>query len=393
MILKIPLAWLQLSKEKIRLLVALAGIGFATILMFMQLGFRDALYDSAIRIHQKLKADLILISPKTRALINITNFSQRQLYKTRELDSVESVDSLYIGTADWFYLTDQDRKNLNEQISNRRILVIGYDPKRSIFDLPEINQKQNQIKLPDVALIDRLSRPEFLPVVKEVEQGKIVYPELEKRKIKIIGLFSVGASFGADGSLITSDLNFLRIFPNRKIGQINVGLINLKPGTDVKKVQLELAAKLSKDVRVLTRDEFVEFEKNYWQKNTSIGFIFTVGTIMGFIVGIVIVYQVLYTDVADHLPEYATLKAMGYTDMYLLGVVFQEALILSFLGYIPGFTVCLKLYDFVKNATSLPIAMTGDRAIFVLIMSIVMCTISGAIAVGKLRSADPADIF
>jgi putative ABC transport system permease protein len=107
----------------------------------------------------------------------------------------------------------------------------------------------------------------------------------------------------------------------------------------------------------------------------------------------VIVYQILYTDVSDHLAEYATLKAMGYTDTYLLGVVFQEAILLAGLGYIPAFALAVLLYDLTANATLLPIAMTFNRAVLVLLLAVSMCFISGAIAVRRLRAADPADIF
>jgi putative ABC transport system permease protein len=154
-----------------------------------------------------------------------------------------------------------------------------------------------------------------------------------------------------------------------------------------------MEAYLPSDVKVMSKEQFIDFEKSYWQSGTSIGFIFTLGTVMGFIVGIVIVYQILYTDVADHLSEYATLKAMGYTDFYLLTVVFQEAIILSIVGFFPGMLAAVGLYTMTRNATSLPLLMTVARAITVLTLTMIMCTISGAIAVRKLRAADPADMF
>ncbi|MFO5473947.1 MAG: FtsX-like permease family protein, partial [Dolichospermum sp.] len=134
-------------------------------------------------------------------------------------------------------------------------------------------------------------------------------------------------------------------------------------------------------------------EKDYWANGTGIGFIFGLGVIVGFIVGIVIVYQILYSDVSDHLPEYATLKAMGYTDNYLLRVLLQEALLLAALGYLPALFLSFGIYQLTFTATLLPIAMKLDRAINVFILTVIMCTISGAIAMQKLRSADPADIF
>jgi putative ABC transport system permease protein len=154
-----------------------------------------------------------------------------------------------------------------------------------------------------------------------------------------------------------------------------------------------LQKNLPNDVRVLTKAEFINFEKQYWSENTSIGFIFTMGTAIGFVVGVVIVYQILSGDVAEHTAEYATLKAMGYQDSYLLTVVFQEALILAFLGFLPGSAIAVSLYALTRNATNLPLFMTMSRAITVLILTIMMCLISGGIATRKLRAADPADIF
>ena len=205
-------------------------------------------------------------------------------------------------------------------------------------------------------------------------------------------MFTNGASFAADGNIITSDSTFLQLFP-RQASEVDIGLISLKPGADVEQVREQLAAGLPNDVKVLTLEDFAEIEKNYWANGTGIGFIFGLGVGVGFIVGIVIVYQILYSDVSDHLPEYATLKAIGYSDRYLLGVLTQEALLLAILGYIPGFILSFGLYQVAYAATLLPIAMTLERAGSVLVLTIIMCSVSGAIAMRKLRSADPADVF
>jgi putative ABC transport system permease protein len=193
---------------------------------------------------------------------------------------------------------------------------------------------------------------------------------------------------------MTSDTNFKRLF-NRDPGLVDMGVLRVKPGTDIAATIAGIKKTLPEpsDVRVFNREEFIEFERSYWQTGTSIGFIFTLGAVMGFIVGIVIVYQILYTDVADHLSEYATLKAMGYTDWYLLTIVFQEALILSIVGFFPGMLAATGLYAMTRSATNLPLMMTVARASTVLLMTITMCVISGAIAVRKLRAADPADMF
>jgi putative ABC transport system permease protein len=326
----------------------------------------------------------VLINPRSRALINMNNFSRRRLYQALSFEGVESINAMYVGLGTW---------KSSESQRDRAILVIGIDPSKITFHIPEINQYLNHLKLDDMAILDRISRPEFQPFIQEVAQGKIITPEINDRQMKVMGLFTVGSSFGSDALLITSDVNFLRLFKTREPGEINVGLIEIQPSAKAETVAQELQANLTRDVQVMTHDAFIEFEKNYWKKNTAIGFIFTLGTIMGFIVGSVIVYQVLYTNVSDHLAEYATLKAMGYRDSYLLKMVFQEALILAGLGYIPGFLITLGLYQLTQNATSLPIKMTLERSTWVLLMTIVMCFASGAIAVRKLQAADPADIF
>lgn len=384
MLRKIPLAWLQLKREKTRLVVALAGIAFADILMFMQLGFRDALFESNVKFHQSLKGEIVLINPQSDALLSMESFSQRRLYQALAFESVESVYPIYLDFVGW--KNPQTRKL-------RQIFVVGISPKDQVFDLPGIQQNIDKIKIPDVVLYDRTSREEFGPIVNEFNQGKPINTEVGGRRIKVGELFELGASFGADGNLITSDLNFIRLFQDRQRGLIDIGLIKLKPGSNTEVILEQLRKSLPQDVKVLSKQEFIDFEKDYWASSTAIGFIFTLGTIMGFVVGTVIVYQILYSEVANHLPEYATLKAMGYTQTYLLLVIFQQALILALLGYMPGFAFAIFQYNITREATLLPIIMTNSRALMVIVLTILMCFISGAIAVRKLGDADPADIF
>ncbi|MGC8453499.1 FtsX-like permease family protein [Cylindrospermopsis raciborskii LB2897] len=384
MLQKIPLSWLQLTREKTRLAVALSGIAFADILMFMQLGFRDALYYSNVRMHSSLKGDIVIINNQSNAVLAMKPFSSRRLYKALDTPSVSSVHPIYLDYTSW--------KNPVTGRS-RSILTFAFNPEYNVFDLPGVSNNIDKLKLPDVVLFDRSSRVEYGPIASDFDLGKTVTAEIKRRRVQVVGLFTLGASFGADGNLITSDVNFLRIFHNRQLGLIDIGLVRIKPGADPNQVATYLRGYLPPDVSVLTKQEFIDFERNYWATSTAIGFIFTLGTIMGFIVGTVIVYQILYTEVTDHLSEYATLKAIGYTQNYLLSVILQEAFMLAILGYIPGFFSVLFLYQVARNATLLPVMMSYGRAIMVLLLTILMCFISGAIAIRRLRSADPADIF
>ncbi len=382
---KTPLAWLQVKREKQRLLVALAGITFADVLMFVQMGLNDTLYDSAANIHNSLQGDLFLLNPISEALQSVKAFPRERLYQAAALQEVESIIPIYMGRANW--------RNPQQTQRERSVLTIGINPADVAFKLPELNQQIDQIKPLHRVIFDRASRAEFGDIATLFQQENPLRIQVNDQQIWVVGLFRLGVSFGADGTMVTSDSTFLRLFPDRRAGQIDVGAIQLKPGADVQQVQATLKAILPPDILVLTREEFGDREKQYWATSTPTGFIFGFGTVIGFIVGIVIVYQILYSDVSDHLPEYATLKAMGYSDGYLVGVLIQEALILAVLGFIPGFLLSTGFYLIAAQATLLPIGMTVERAVLVLVLTIVMCTASGGVAMRKLQSADPADIF
>ncbi|MGF1480772.1 MAG: ABC transporter permease DevC [Cyanophyceae cyanobacterium] len=385
---KTPLAWRLLTKQKARFAVAIAGIGFADILMFVQMGFQGALFDAATQPYRDLDADLIIANPQFETLFAVRSTPRERLYQAAAVEGVESVNPLYIASAQW-------RNPRTWQ--SRTILVWGFDPASPVFKVPEINQHLPQMRQLNSVLFDRASRPEYGPIAElfddAVAHQGTLEAQLNDRNISVAGLFTMGASFAADGNVVVSDSTFMRLFPDRTPDQIEVGLIRLQPGTDVEVVRRQLAKLLPDDVMILTPDGFAEVEKNYWANGTGIGFIFGLGTTIGFIVGTVIVYQILYSDVSDHLSEFATLKAMGYSDRYLLTVLLQEALILAVIGFLPSLVLATGLYQIVYGATLLPVAMKTDRAIAVLVLTVVMCAASGAIAMQKLRSADPADVF
>jgi putative ABC transport system permease protein len=390
MLLAIPLAWLQLKKEKLRLLVALSGTAFAVILIFMQLGFQDALFSSSVRYHSNLDYDIAMISPKTDFIVQPENFPRRRIIQALGVEGVASVSPVYLGQGRW--------RNPEVPTETRGIFVVGFDPSDPVFDLPEVNDQVDLLRMPDVLLYDRDSRPEFGRIPELLQEAhargeKGVETEIANRSVEVVGLFRLGTSFGIDASVVTSDLNFRRIFPFRKAGQINLGLIRLEPGVNPEEARDRIAASIPTDVEVLTRAGFIQREVDYWSSATPIGYVFSFGVIIGLTVGGIIVYQILFADVSDHLQEYATLKAMGYTNGYLFKVVLQEAVILAVLGFLPGLGVSLLLFRMAGEATRLPLEMDLSLGLFVLAMTVVMCAISGAIALRKVRSADPAEIF
>ncbi|MDJ0676866.1 MAG: ABC transporter permease DevC [Calothrix sp. MO_167.B42] len=379
-----PLGWLQLTRHKGRFIVAMSGIAFADILMFMQLAFQASLFESNTRLNAAVLADIVLVSSQAKSTMNLSTFPRNRLLEASDVPGVKNTEPMYMGIVSW--RNPQTRKKVQLQ-------AIGFNPEVPALDIPEANAQLDKIQLPDRFLFDKGARGEYDQVFAQIEAGKDVATEIGRRTITVNGLFTFGASFAADGMLISSIDNVLRLFPAQQASSVNVGLIYLQPGYEATEVLPQLKAHLPDDVKVLTREEFVQFELDLLTNESPIALIFTFGVLMGFFIGVIIVYQILSTDVNSHLKEYATFKAMGYGNNYLLGVIFEEAIIIAVAGFIPGFFIPLGLYSVTASATNLPIYMTTARAITVFILTIMVCAISGVLATQKLQSADPADMF
>ena len=352
--------------------------------MFMQLGFRDGLFDASVTVHRLFDADIVLISPRSTSSVSMAGFPRRRLVQTMALPEVEGITPVH-----WNLLLWRNPKTRG----TRSILALGFEPGDPLFVDPTLAPKAQVLTQKGRVLFDEKSRPEFGPVADWFRAGRTVESEISGQRVRVAGLIELGSSFGADGNLLTSSETFLELLPNTPPGSIEVGLVRLQQGTDAEAVVEKLNALLPEDVTVLTKQGFIDFEQNYWRTSTSIGFIFTLGAAMGFVVGCVIVYQVLYSDVSDHLPEYATLMAMGYKLRTLLGVVVREGLLLALFGYLPAYAAGQGLYLLVRSATALPVAMDFSRAMTVFSMILVMCMASAGLAMRRLVDADPAEIF
>lgn len=391
MLLAIPLAWLQLVHQRVRFVATLIGISLVVALLFVQLGFQDALFNSAVRVHENLQGELFMVSAQYQALTAQQFFPRSRLYQTLAAPQVESVSPLYIQFG---------KLKSIETGQKYAIFVFGIDLSNPPFQLPGVQDHIDALKSPEHAIFDRYSRPEFGPIAARFESNQPVTVEVStfneitrSRQYKITGLFGLGTSFGIDGSMMINDSAFLNTFRNIDTTEIGIGTIRLAPSANVVEVQSLLRRSLSQDVRILTRAEFIALEKSYWDLRTPVGFTFKVMVIFGFLVGIGVSYQVLYTNISAHIIEYATLKAIGFRNRYLLGAVLQQAVMLAVLGFIPGVILSTGIYSYARSTTNLPMVMTFSKGYLVLLSIVVMCIFSGILAIQKLRSADPADIF
>ncbi len=381
---RLPIGWLQLVHNRTRLAAALAGVSFAAVLVLMQLGFLGALVGSIRLPYEQMNADILISASDMNTLADGSPLPRQRMFEALSVEGVARATPLYYGKVDW--------KQPDGTI--RTLDVFGIDPSAETFRNPAINARLADLSLSDVALIDAKTRNVPKALFIGIATGEPYVFEVKNRTLTVVGTFEIGGGFSADGYLVVSDQTFLRLFPQRVSGAPNHVFVTLAPGADSRATVERLRAVLpSYDSAVRTIAETIAKDQSFQTTQRPVGLVFGFGVVIGILVGIIIVYQVLSTDVADHLKEYATFKAIGYRQRFFLGLIFEEAFVLAILGFIPGFLVSLALYAVVAHVTGLPIAMTGARAILVLVGTIAMCALSGAIATRKLARANPADLF
>ncbi|BAT53533.1 DevC protein, putative [Nostoc sp. NIES-3756] len=397
---EIPLAWAQLSHQKVRLAVATTGVCFANILMFTQLGLLAMLTEGTTKLHESLGGDLILVSSFSPSLQFRIAFPQAYLYQAASIDGVEAVAPVYISRANWVNPSQLSQPNNSQSRVRRRrgffgneVRVIAFNPTQTfVMKLPEVQQQLPKLTTPDAVLFDRLSQEDLGNIPQSLTKQKEVVTLMENQRTYAVGLFSMGSTINDKGNIIISDWNYALRNGQNSLKSARLGVVKLKKGANIQTVQAQLRQRLPQEVSVFTHEQLIQREQQFHESQPE-GIILKFGTIVGFVVGVIILYQVLYSDVSDHLAEYATLKAMGYSDRALLLVILQEAVILGVMGFIPGFFASVGIYNLLVTLTRIPLVMKASVAIQVFLLTIIMCSISGAIATTKLRSADPADVF
>lgn len=382
---RLPIGWMQLQHNKTRLVSAVGGVTFANVLIFMQLGFMGALFETSVMTHRSFNADIIIASSDYQSIRQINTLPRSRMLQALAIDGVESIVPVYLATIAW---TDPEtQKTINFR-------VIGAPVDHPIFVNPQLNEDVASLRVTETALVDRLSRQLRATVVEQIKSEQPHEIELGSKTLHLSGVFAQGASFDVDGTLIVSEQTFFLLFPRRSPGTPTLLFAQVAPTVDPEIVAAKMnLAFPENDARALTKEQFIQIEQDWQATQSPIGFVFSFGVVIGLIVGLVIVYQVLTTDVQDHLAEYATFKAIGYPQPYFLGIVFEEAFSLAALGFIPGLLLSLFLYNLAANATELPIAMPVSRPVLVFTLTVLMCAVSGAIATRRLASAQPADLF
>jgi len=381
---RLPLGWLQLTHNKMRMAAALAGVAFANILVFVQLGIMGALNGTIGMSYLPINADIMVSASDANTLLDGSNVSRRYMYQALSVTGVESAAPLYTGSTEW--------RKPDGNASTMQ--VYGFLPEHSNFSPTVLGEKFVQLKLQNRVLIDTKTRglaPEFS---EGIDPSKPFDFEMRGMTLSAVDTFAIGGGFSADGHMIMSDQTFLRLFPLRVSGTPTHILIKAMPGYELDNLVRKIEKRVnSSAIKIRTLQQAIAEDTRYQTTERPTGVIFGFGVFIGILVGLVIVYQVLATDVADHLREYATFKAMGYTDRFFLSVIVEEAVVLAVMGFIPGLLLALLMYFVMSSATGLPVSMEPSRVLSVLAGTIIACITSGYLATRRLASANPAELF
>jgi putative ABC transport system permease protein len=380
---RLPIGWLQLTHSRTRFAAALAGVAFANVLVFVQLGIMTSMATATLKPYGFFRADIMISASDSNSMTEGGNVARQWLFQALGDPEVSGGAGLYVGSINWARPT----KTLG-------LTTYGIDPTMPEYLSPAMARKTSTLQLQNAGILDMFSRGLPRAEAAAIRPQSPSSFEVSGTTLTLYDTFQGGGGFGGDGYMMVSDQTFLTLFPARSSAAPDHILLRLIPGADPDAVAARLRGLISdKSLRIRSYNQAAADDLSYQQTKRPTGIIFGFGVIIGILVGIVIVYQVLSTDVADHLGEYATFKAMGYPQRFFLGIVFEEALILAILGFVPGFIVASALLTGMKKATSLPLAMTADMAIMVFVGTLIACAISGAIATRRLASADPADLF
>ncbi len=390
--MKTPLAWKNLTSSLSKCALAATGVGFAVVLMFMQIGFRNALIDNNIQIFSLFDTRVANLAIVSKARYNISTeqrFPRTRLRQAASLPGVRATCTVSVerGTA--------SVKVEGHAARPLRVIGIQLDDS-SFFADKALFERLRSADRQRAALVDTRSKPAY-GFARNAEQLRDQQIELNGKALAVVDQFQLGTDFGNDGTLMMSERLHADYFPWRtQTGNpadvVDIGLLQVTRGMEDELArQIQAFAPAQLDVRPTA--DFISRERRFWARSTPIGKIFMIGTIMGLVVGAIICYQIQFTDISEHMPEFATLKAMGYGPMYFWSVILSQSFYLACLGFLPGTLVSYGLYRLLENSSGLMMSMTWDRLLLVWTLTMLMCITSGILAIRKLFSTDPASLF
>ena len=379
-----PLALRNLTSNRRRLVRSSAGIGFAVLLMLVQLGFERGFFESSLAMVREIDGDLIIMAATKYQFHSRDPFQPGVIDTAKNVAGVAAVSPLYASWQDFFWKDPAGDKVYMVQ-------AFAFDPDRPVFLMPEIRAQAARLKEADAVIVDRRARG-FLGMADPAGDTQI-----NGRTVHVVGSFALGPDFMSDGTVMMSNATYARLVPGNPQGAaplpVEFGIVKSAAGEEPARVQEALRAALPGDIQVLTKPQLVAFERDFQADLSSAGPIFWMGTVVGFVVGLLISYQIIFTDLSDQLPQYATLKGMGYQNSYLVRVVIEQAALSGLAGYVPAWLLCLVVYRAIGALALLPLHMTWQLTLLSLGLTLAMCIISALLVIRRVITADPAEVF
>lgn len=389
----VSIARKNLFEDLPRFMVAQAGIMFAVALVTVQTGLLEGFTKSSSLLIDGVKADLWVASKSMRFFDLTLPLPYRSLATVQALPEVARAEPLIIQSGIWQRLPDTDIAPVR---------VIGFDPKGEIFQPWNIQSGSLQdLERPNTAFIDQIDAPGL--GITDVGQGA----DLNGRRVLVKGMTAGLRSLVAspyvfmsteNANLYTSLVQLSDQIPLNTApdltpeSPISYVLVQAVPGTDLAALKAKLADEIP-DSRILTQAEMSKITQVYWRGSTGVGFILGLGAMVGIVVGTVVVGQILYASVADHLKEYGTLKAMGASDRYLYRIIIEQALWMAVLGYLPGLGLAMGLGSWTMQTRAIQILVSPTSAAIIFGVTVAMCSGAAVFAIQKVTRLDPAMVF
>lgn len=402
--MKTPLGLLNLWHQQAKTLVSIGGVAFALLLVFMQLGFMGAVSHTATNVLENIRFDVLVRARDYLHLYEPSQFDRKWLQVAASTRGVSAAKPLWITIHNWRKLpTELESQSSEFETQYLPIAVMAFATQDDVFKLDSVVSQQTRLNSGYEVLLDQSTQRDYGPwdgskfslsdIGRETEIGGQAF--------SIGGVFNLGTGLAANGAAIASQQGFARIIPWDSGRYTSIGLLDVESDSDIDQVVAELKTRFqvgdnespSTAVDVMSRAEAMERERSRWLFQTPIGLIFQLGVAISLLVGAAIVYMVLATDVANRLPEYATLLAMGYSRKYLASIVMTQAVTLCVCGFIAAWGSAELLYRLTSNLSGIPVAMNVERVVSVLVMGLVMSCCSGLLALRKLWKAEPANLF
>jgi len=368
----------MLTHNKARLCLSLCGITFATLVLFMGIGFFNGLNDSQANLATLVKGDLVMMNTRSRSINGFQKMDRTRLFRALAFDEVVEAIPIYEGQT--------KLKNPQTEMS-KTIFYLAFPMDTDPFSIPDLDEFRPSLKNMGNIVFDSRSRK----IYGRIHPGMQV--EISEKKHQVTGLVNLGPNFSKNGYIIMSDTSLISGLGWASPEKISFGILKTRPGTDIAALKMKLSALLPNDFTVLTPEELRRFEVRFTTRSTPVGALLGIGLIVGFVIGVIISYQILFNEVTDHMPQFATLKAIGFPNTFLVRIVLKEALLLSVLGFFPGLAAGFGLYAFIEQFTKIVMILNFNRIFYIFMLTVIMCTIAGMLAVKKVLKADPAELF